>query len=235
METARPVSVQIIACDTPLAIARASAEPFSAIESNTSSMPLTVPTRPSSGDSGTSTRSKGRPAFIAEFTREISVLRIWRAHHERWSGRPFQVSSAACTCAGSTLRKYHARSITSVHITKPHRKIQPTNGPPSAIRSVTAAIGQSSWSAIDSSTARDLLRVARALEALGEDSRALLVEDLHDLARQRREAGVREQERVRDADPEDRRDHRLADAVRPAARNARARLGDALEGDGHAD
>ena len=51
--------------DTPLAIARASAEPRIALESETSSMPLTVPTRPSSGESGTSTRSRSRFEAIA--------------------------------------------------------------------------------------------------------------------------------------------------------------------------
>src|SRR5262245_54360535 len=214
MLTARPDSVQIMACETPLAMVRASAEPLSAIESNTSSMPLTVPTRPSSGESGTSTRRSGSPAFIAEFTREISVLRTCRERHERWSGRAFHVSSAACACTGSTMRKYQARSITSAHITKPQRKIQPTNGPPSAIRSETAASGQSSWSAIALGTARDLLCIARALQALGQEPRALLVEDLHHLARQRGERRVREEQRDRDAQPEDGGDHRLPDAVR---------------------
>ena len=52
MLTARPVNVQIIAWETPLAIVRASAEPRRAIESKTSSMPLTVPIRPSRGASG---------------------------------------------------------------------------------------------------------------------------------------------------------------------------------------
>ena len=74
--------MQIIASDTPLAIARASAEPRSAIESNTSSMPETVPIRPSSGESGTSTRSSGMLAVIAAFRREIIARRIWRAHQE---------------------------------------------------------------------------------------------------------------------------------------------------------
>ena len=71
MLTARPLSVQIIASETPLAIARASAEPRSAIESNTSSMPLTVPIRPSSGAIGTSVRSTSRFALIAVLMREI--------------------------------------------------------------------------------------------------------------------------------------------------------------------
>ncbi len=57
MLTARPVSVQIIASETPFAIERASAEPRAAIESNTFSIPETVPSSPRSGAIGTSTRN----------------------------------------------------------------------------------------------------------------------------------------------------------------------------------
>jgi hypothetical protein len=62
---------------------RASADPRSAMESKTSSMPLTVPMRPSSGDRGTSTRRSRRFAFMPEFRREIIDVLICLAHHER--------------------------------------------------------------------------------------------------------------------------------------------------------
>ena len=68
--------MQIIASDTPFAMVRASAEPRAAIESNTSSMPITVPSRPSNGHSGTSTRSSCRFEDIPAFSREIIALRI---------------------------------------------------------------------------------------------------------------------------------------------------------------
>ena len=119
MLTARPVSVQIIACETPLAIARASAEPRSAIESNTSSMPLTVPIRPSSGESGTSTRSseqvRGHRAFDARDHRAADLARapgaVIGARLPRLE-RLLRLSRAARAL------KYQVRSITSVHITQ---------------------------------------------------------------------------------------------------------------------
>ncbi len=104
--TARPVIVQIIAADTPLAILRASALPRSAIESNTSSMPATVPMRPSSGAIGTRTCMTGKPVVIDPFRREIMAVRICRAHHEV---RSVRASHCACNCAacfGSTIEKY---------------------------------------------------------------------------------------------------------------------------------
>src|SRR5262245_61938402 len=238
MLTARPESVQIMASDTPLAIARASAEPRSAIESNTWSMPLTVPIRPSSGAIGTSVRSTSWFAFIAVSTREIIARRIWRAHHERWSVRACQAASVSRACTGRIREKNQMRSITSVHISRPQAKIRPTNRPPwriisrrdssgepKAVRNASGMGGRPAGAAEQAA----LLALARALEALGQHARALLVEDLHDLARHRREAGVHEQQRDRDAEPEHRRDHCLADAVGHQARIARARLGDALE------
>src|SRR5262245_34341187 len=245
MLTARPESVQIIASDTPLAIARASAEPRSAIESNTPSIPLTVPIRPSNGAIGTSVRSTSRFAVIAVLAREIIPRRIWRAHQERRSARACQAASVSFTCSGRTQWKYQTRSITSVHIRSPHRKIQTTKGPPCETRSDTAASGEDSCVRSDSSMAGSLegvpaeqaalVALAHSLEALREQPRALLVEDLHHASRHRGEAGVDEEQRDRDPEPEHRGDHGLADAVRHQARIARARLGDALEGDDHAD
>ena len=73
------------------------------------------------------------------------------------------------------------------------------------------------------------------LDVLGEKPGALLVEDLNDVLRQRREPGIDEQQRNRDAESEHRGDHGLADAGRHELRIARSRLGDALEGDDHTD
>src|SRR4030095_14310535 len=109
-------------------------------------------------------------------------------------------------------------------MTTPHPKIQATYGPPSATRSVTAPKGLK----IQSST-------AALLDALGEETRALLVEELHDLSRDRREECVEEQQRNRDAEAQPRRDHGRADTVRHELRIARAGFRDRLEGDDHAD
>src|SRR5262245_24337533 len=200
MLMARPVSVQIIAWETPLAMARASAEPRSAIESKTSSMPLTVPTRPSSGESGTSTLRSSSLAFISLLRREIRNIRICRAHQERCSSRARHSRLVASTCAGSTREKYQNRSITSVHITKPHRKMKKTKGPPSPTRSETAPIGQSSASTT-------IVSGALSLEAGGEQPGALLIEDLDHVARQRCEPGVDEEQRDRDPEAEHGGDH----------------------------
>src|SRR5262245_365522 len=245
MLTARPESVQIIASDTPLAMARASAEPRNAIESNTWSMPLTVPIRPSSGARGTSVRSTSRFADIVVLSREIIARRIWRAHQERWSPRARHVSSVRAVCAGRMRVKYQTRSTTSVHIKRPQAKIPTTKGPPWSTRSETAASGEDqvarkpsgmfpALAAAIAEQAAFLLR-AHAFEALGEHAGALLVEELHHAPRHRGQPRVHEQQRDGDAEAQHRRDHRLADAVGHQTRIARARLGDALEGDDHAD
>jgi hypothetical protein len=106
MLTARPVSVQSIACETPLAIERASADPRSAIESKTSSMPLTVPISPSSGESGTSTRSSGKFAVMPALRREIIARRMLRAIQEVRSRRSCHCSSIVFASCGSTREKY---------------------------------------------------------------------------------------------------------------------------------
>ncbi len=106
MLTARPVIVQIMAADTPLAMLRASALPRRAIESNTSSMPLTVPIRPSRGDIGTSTCMTGKPVVIEPFNREIIAVRICRAHHDVRSLRACHSACSAAACFGNSIVKY---------------------------------------------------------------------------------------------------------------------------------
>jgi hypothetical protein len=106
MLIASPVMVQIIAWETPLAMARASAEPRNAIESKTSSMPPTVPTRPRSGDSGTSTRSSGKLDVMPTLSREIIARRIFRASHELRSVRAFHCASIASASRGRIREKY---------------------------------------------------------------------------------------------------------------------------------
>src|SRR6187401_967595 len=199
MLTTKPVSVQIMACDTPLAIVRASADPRSAMESNTSSMPDTVPTSPSSGDRGTSTRISGKLDVISELSREIIAWRIWRAHQLRCSDRSAQADSISCVRPGKEREKYHARSITSVHITTPDRKMNRTNGPPPSTRSRTAVTGIAIQ--LGSSTALHSLRAAR-FDALRQHAGALLFQGRNDLARQRYQRGVGEQQRNRDAQAE---------------------------------
>src|SRR5882672_10178306 len=223
MLTARPVIVQIIAADTPLAMLRASALPRSAIESNTSSMPLTVPIRPSSGAIGTSTCITGNPAVMAPFKREIIVWRIWRAHHEEWSVRARHSASIFAACPGRIILKYQSRSMINAHISTPDMKMKKTNIPPSDIRSAM------------SRTTGSCSSTALLLQVLRQDAGALLVQDLHHRLRQRSQQRAREQQRDRDAEAEHRGDHRLADAVGHELRIARAGLGDALEGEDHAD
>src|SRR5713226_8484734 len=87
----------------------------------------------------------------------------------------------------------------------PHRKIHITNGPPPPTSSETAAAGLKSRCNADTMTL--------PFDALGQQAGALFVESLDDLTRQRRETGVDEKQRNRDAQAEDRRDHRLPDAV----------------------
>src|SRR5262245_19990185 len=223
MLTARPVIVQIMAADTPLAMLRASALPRSAIESNTSSMPETVPMRPSSGAIGTRTCITGKPVVIEPFKREIIDERICRAHHDVRSLRASHLDCSSAACFGSTIVKYQKRSMISAHISTPEAKIHGTQGPPSLDRSTTPLmIG------ICSST-------ALFLDAFRQHAGALLVEDLDDAARQRVEQRVGEQERDSDAQTEQRGDHGHAESVGHELRIARTRLRDALEGQDHAD
>src|SRR5690606_25438143 len=223
MLTASPVIVQIIASDTPLAMLRASALPRSAIESNTSSMPLTVPISPSSGDMGTSTSSTGNPAVIELLRREIIAWRIWRAHQDVWSLRACHCSLISAAWRGRIRMKYQYRSRISVHIRTPHRKIQTTNGPPSFASSTMPRN-----SGICSNT-------PLFLDAFRQHAGALLVQYLDHRTRQSVQQGICEQERDRDAEAQHRGDHGLADTGGHQPRVAGARLGDALEGDDHAD
>src|SRR5688572_6979909 len=223
MLTARPVIVQIMAADTPLAMLRASALPRRAIESNTSSMPATVPMRPSNGAIGTSTCMTGKPVVIDPFSREIMAERICRAHHEVRSLRASHWACNSAACFGSTIWKYQKRSMINAHINTPEAKIQGTQGPPSLARSATP-----SMMGICSST-------ALFLDALRQHAGALLVEDLDDAARQRVQQRIGEQERDGHEQAEHRGDHGHADACGHEPRVARARLGDALERQDHAD
>ncbi len=80
MPTASPVRVQIIASEMPLAMERASAEPRAAIESNTSSMPPTVPQKAEQRTHRHPTpRNTCRLEFMAVLSREIIARRIWCA------------------------------------------------------------------------------------------------------------------------------------------------------------
>src|SRR5262245_32993130 len=173
MLTARPVIVQIMAADTPLAMLRASALPRRAIESNTSSMPDTVPMRPSSGAIGTSTCITGNPVVIASLSREIIAARICRAHQDVRSLRANHSACTAAACFGSTIVKYQMRSMISAHMSTPDAKIQTTHGPPSFDNVTTPRMN-----GICSST-------ALFLDALRQHTGTLLVEHLDDAARQR--------------------------------------------------
>src|SRR5262245_45902934 len=178
---------------------RASADPRSAIESKTSSMPLTVPISPSSGDSGTRTRSRVRLDVMPPLSREIIADRTWRAHHERWSLRACHSVYIRSASWGRMRQKYHNRSMTSVDMMTPHVKIQNTNGPPPATRSRTASTGFSSQSSM------------AFLNALREQPGALLIEQLHDLSRECGQESVGEKQRDCDAETQHRRDHGRAD------------------------
>src|SRR5690349_15625867 len=124
-------------------------------------------------------------------------------------------------------QKYQERSITSVHMMRQQRKIASTKGPPAPIISRTVSVEPVTMSRTVSVELVTMWRNSgtsqpfRTLEALGEQSGALLVENLHDRARHRRESCVEEEQRNRDAEAEHCRDHRLADAVRHQARVAR--------------
>src|SRR6187455_1369795 len=68
---------------------------------------------------------------------------------------------------------------------------------------------------------------ALLLDALGQHAGALLVENLHDILRQRGQQRTREQQRDRDTESEHRGDHGLADTRGHELRIGRARLRDA--------
>src|SRR5882757_9463333 len=203
MLTASPERVQIIASETPLAIERASAEPRAAIASNTLSMPVTVPRSPSRGHSGTSTRSRGRLADIPALSREIIALRTWCAVQLMCSVRASQAASRRSACRGSTLLKYHQRSITIDHMIRQAAKIRVTTKPPSSTMSRKARSGASSASCM-----------LRALQAAGQQAGALFIDDLHDRAGHRGEPGIGEQQRDGDAQAQNGGDHRLRDTRR---------------------
>ena len=135
MLTARPDIVHSIACDTPVAIVRASAEPRSAIESNTSSIPLTVPTSPSSGAIGTSVRITSRfVGHLRSQPRNHRVADLPRAPRQVIAALIPLVDRLPGSLTGSTFQKNQIRSITSVHMMTPEMKMKNTNGPPPSTR-----------------------------------------------------------------------------------------------------
>src|SRR5262249_3149165 len=173
--------------------------------------------------SGPSTFIISRFADIAFWSREIIATRIMRAHHDRWSLRAFHCAMASCVSPGNCRLKYQNRSMISVHMMTPFRKIRNTNGPPPSTKPRTAAIG-----------AMRLPSIA-LLDHCGEEAFALFVVQGPHLAGDRREQRIAEQERNRDAEAEHRRDHRLRDTGGHQLRIARAGFRDALERDDHPD
>src|SRR5262245_1430551 len=120
-----------------------------------------------------------------------------------WSRRATQRACSPSSLFGRRLRKNQYSSAISIQHSAPIRNISTTNGPPTPNNSR------------DAPTKLMTLRLGTPLlDALGQEARALLVEDLHDAARHRREERVHEQQRDGDAEARDRRDHGLADAVR---------------------
>src|SRR5687768_16504736 len=97
-------------------------------------------------------------------------------------------------------------------------KIQSTTGPPSTRISATALKGASSVSS----------SIRLALQAFGEQAGALLVEDLNDGLGDGLQPGIGEQQRHRDAQTQQGRDHGLRDAVGHELRIAGAGFRDAL-------
>jgi hypothetical protein len=69
-------------------------------------MPVIVPSRPSSGHSGTRMRSTWKLRVMPTDSREIMARRIWRAYHDLWSVRAFQVLSMSSASPGITRSKY---------------------------------------------------------------------------------------------------------------------------------
>src|SRR5689334_17165683 len=97
-----------------------------------------------------------------------------------------------------------------VHITRHEMKIHSTATPPASTRSPTAENGAKRMSIMARRNGRSgLLQALVLLEPLGQQAGALLVQDLHDLARTRLQRRVDEQQRHRDAEAEHRRDHGL--------------------------
>ena len=184
MLTASPVSVQIIACETPLAIVRASAEPRSAIESKTSSMPLTVPIRPSSGDQrhqhaqqrqvGGHRRVEARDHRRADLARAPGLVLAARPPRRQRVARLARQDAREVPGALDHERPHHEAADEDADHERPalvdevrdrgERPEERSRGP-----------SQAPWAPL-------------ALEALGQQAGALLVENLHDLAARARRA-----------------------------------------------
>ena len=112
--------------------------PSSAIDSNTLSMPVTVPTSPSSGASGTSVFIRIWFDDMPALSFEISIWRIERAHHDVWSVRARQGASIALGLPGQ-----HAREVpVALDHERPEQESgeedpDDPNRPPSSIMSAT--------------------------------------------------------------------------------------------------
>ncbi len=100
-----PAIVGIVACDTPAAIDRGFPVPENAITSNTTIIPVTVPSNPSNGHNATIVLINGKNVSMLIDTREIIASRIRRAFQDRRSDRASHVAITSRTTRRCAVRK----------------------------------------------------------------------------------------------------------------------------------
>src|SRR3990167_8352140 len=225
-----PAMVGRVACQTPAAMPRGLPVPLMASTSNTATMPLTVPSKPSSGYIAT--------RVLLRRSGPSRCCCAWASQALRTARCQLPVSSLSTCCqawrrsqthSGNTRRMYQKRSNTRVqntthspanaHITTPPALMKSSNAWPLSTRR--------NHSASQSVTAR------RPGQVQGNKPGALLLQQLNQALAAARQQGVQEQQRNRHHQTQHRGHQRLRDTVGHQSRIAATALGNRLEGDDH--
>src|SRR5690554_686905 len=166
-----PAIVGMVARETPPAICLASPPPVMANTLNTSIIPVTVPSRPSSGHRLTNVTIMSILVSTLSCTREIRAWRTWRAFQDFRSGRVSQISKDLCTSPFRPPLKYQTRSKIRVHITKARAAINNNTEPPWSRKALMAA---------DASINANMLYLLLALSVFSNNAGRLLFNDMDD-------------------------------------------------------
>ena len=171
-----PAIVGKVAFETPPAIDLASPPPVKAITWNTSIMPVTVPNRPSKGQSATQVAMTFMLPLISSRLSESSRSRIFLAFQDLRSLRPSHAVTTAARSAFHTEVKYQMRSKISVHMKNTSVAISQSTFPPFSMKARMTSITPISSYPPEQS-------VVRALGMIGDDTCRLLIQNMNDALR----------------------------------------------------
>src|SRR5690606_41800528 len=134
-----PAMVGIVALDTPPAMDFASPPPVRAITKKTSIIPVTVPSRPSSGQTTTRDSIIGKVERRSREISEIIMLRICLALQELRSDLAFHTPSALRTRFAWVEFRYQILSKINENLTNSSAAMTQSTPPPLAMKALIAS------------------------------------------------------------------------------------------------